>query len=307
MIKLISPVDNDIGKRLDVFLAEKTGITRSQIQKIIKEGNVLVNNCLSFQNYKVKLGDVIRLTKKEEERKDTLKPQDIPIEILYQDDHIIVVNKPSKMVVYPSYGHPDSTLLNAVYFHTGRLPSVGSPLRKGVVHRLDKDTTGVIVIAIDDSSYYNLVEQFRSRIIKRKYIALVYGNLKDESGKIEQKIGRSSVNRKKMTVKAKIGKEAVTHWKVISRFKQATLIEVTLGTGRTHQIRVHFSSIGHPVLGDSLYGRKTLLTIERKAINFPRQMLHAQTLGFKHPVKDIYMEFTCPIPDDFVDSIKKLT
>ncbi|MDI6728635.1 MAG: RluA family pseudouridine synthase, partial [Thermodesulfovibrionales bacterium] len=281
--KLTIVLQSDIPKRLDVFVSEKTGITRSQVQRLIKEGLVLVNNKIESQNYKVKTNDVITIHKPEEE-KEVLIPEHIPIKILYMDEYLIVVDKPPGMVVYPAAGHNRGTLVNALAYHCKKLATVGSPLRPGIVHRLDKDTSGVMVVALDDKAYYDLVEQFKKRTINRKYIALVYGNMKEDSGEIAMDIGRAISDRKKMSTRTKKGKEAVTRWKVIERFGAATLIEAKLGTGRTHQIRVHFSAIGHPVLGDKTYGKKTTIEINRKKIVFPRQMLHAETLGFIHPV-----------------------
>jgi 23S rRNA pseudouridine1911/1915/1917 synthase len=303
--KLTIVLQSDIPKRLDVFVSEKTGITRSQVQRLIKEGLVLVNNKIESQNYKVKTNDVITIHKPEEE-KEVLIPEHIPIKILYMDEYLIVVDKPPGMVVYPAAGHNRGTLVNALAYHCKKLATVGSPLRPGIVHRLDKDTSGVMVVALDDKAYYDLVEQFKKRTINRKYIALVYGNMKEDSGEIAMDIGRAISDRKKMSTRTKKGKEAVTRWKVIERFGAATLIEAKLGTGRTHQIRVHFSAIGHPVLGDKTYGKKTTIEINRKKIVFPRQMLHAETLGFIHPVKKEYIEFSSPIPEDMEECIRHL-
>jgi 23S rRNA pseudouridine1911/1915/1917 synthase len=210
------------------------------------------------------------------------------------------------MVVYPAAGHNKGTLLNALAYHCKKLATIGGPLRPGVVHRLDKDTSGVMVVALDDNSYYELIEQFKKRAINRRYITLIYGNIKEDSGEIAMAIGRSTSDRKKMSTKTRQGKEAVTKWKVIKRFGAATLIEAKLATGRTHQIRVHFSTIGHPVLGDRTYGKKTAIEIKRTKIIFPRQMLHAETLGFVHPVTKAYMEFSSPMPEDMAECIKKL-
>lgn len=296
----------DVSKRLDIFVSEKTGITRSQVQKLIKEGRILVNNKTENQNYTVKIGDVITIHKPEE-KKEILIPEALPINILYMDEYLVVVDKPAGMVVYPAAGHNRGTLLNALAYHCKKLASIGSPLRPGVVHRLDKDTSGVMVIALDDAAYYDLVEQFQERTINRKYITLVYGNIKEDSGEIEIKIGRAVSDRKKMSTKTRRGKEAVTRWKVLKRFGAATLIEAKLGTGRTHQIRVHFAAIGHPVLGDKTYGKKTVIEIKRKKIVFPRQMLHAETLGFIHLATKEYIEFSSPMPEDMEECIKKLS
>lgn len=294
------------GRRIDTFLSEKTGLTRSQIQKLIEKGNVLVNGSRVKQNYKIKHGDTIALSLPEEKHAGLI-PEPIPIEILYKDKQLAVVNKPAGMVVYPAAGHNRGTLMNALLYHCKKLATIGGPLRPGVVHRLDKDTSGVMVVALDDAAYYNLVEQFKHRTINRKYIALVYGNLKEDKGEIALQIGRSESDRKKMSTKVKRGKEAITGWNVIERFGNATLIEARLGTGRTHQIRVHFASIGHPVLGDRTYGKKTELEINRKKkISFPRQMLHAGLLGFTHPMTGEYIEFSSPIPSDMALALSEL-
>lgn len=291
----------EAGKRVDVQTAELSGLTRSQVHNLIEKGLVQVNHLSTKTNYKTKYKDIISITIPEEDR--VLGPENIPLEILYIDDFLIVVNKPPDMVIYPAAGHSSGTLMNAIAYHSKKLASVGGPLRPGVVHRLDKDTSGVMVVALGDSAYYNLVEQFRQRSIKRKYKALIYGALKRVSGEIVLKIGRSESDRKKMSTKVRKGKEAVTSWKVIERFTDATLIEAKLGTGRTHQIRVHFSSIGHPVLGDKTYGKKTTLDTGKQKITFPRQMLHAELLGFTHPATGEYMEFRTEMPQDMTGII----
>ena len=298
----ISPEDADI--RVDIKAAELSGLTRSQIHRLIEKGLVQVNHHLTKSNYKTKYRDIISITIPEDEQ--TLVPEDLQIEILYSDDFIMVVNKPPDMVIYPAAGHSSGTLLNAIAYKSKKLASVGGPLRPGVVHRLDKDTSGVMVVALDDSAYYALTEQFRQRSINRKYKALVYGTLKNTSGEIALKIGRSESDRKKMSTRIRKGKEAVTSWKVIERLTDATLIEARLRTGRTHQIRVHFASIGHPVLGDKTYGKKTSLLCEQQKILFPRQMLHAELLGFVHPATGEYMEFTSDIPRDMSEKIELL-
>ncbi len=298
----ISPEDADI--RVDIKAAELSGLTRSQIHRLIEKGLVQVNHHLTKSNYKTKYRDIISITIPED--KQTLVPEDLQIEILYSDNFIMVVNKPPDMVIYPAAGHSSGTLLNAIAYKSKKLASVGGPLRPGVVHRLDKDTSGVMVVALDDSAYYALTDQFRQRSINRKYKALVYGTLKNTGGEIALKIGRSESDRKKMSTRIRKGKEAVTSWKVIERLTEATLIEARLRTGRTHQIRVHFASIGHPVLGDKTYGKKTSLLREQQKILFPRQMLHAELLGFVHPATGEYMEFTSNIPRDMSEKIELL-
>jgi len=296
----------DSGKRVDVLAVEETEITRSQIQRLIKKGFLLVNNRTVSQNYRVKAGDVIVLTAPSSSG-GYLIAEAIPIEILYMDEHLVVVNKPSGMVVYPAAGHSSGTLINALFHHCKKLEAPGGPLRPGVVHRLDKDTSGVMVVALDSAAYYSLAEQFKQRTINRRYVALIYGNPKENSGQISLAIGRSETDRKKMSTRVRRGKEALTIWKVIERFRHAASIEAKLRTGRTHQIRVHFASIGHPVLGDRTYGKKIEIeTKERGKLTFPRQMLHAESLGFIHPVTGDYLEFHSPIPDDIEERIKQL-
>ncbi len=306
---IINVLQPDVSKRLDIFVSEKAGITRSQVQKLIKERHILVNNRAENPNYKVKANDAITIHRPEEES-GILIPEQIPVKILYIDEHLVVVDKPAGMVVYPAAGHDKGTLLNALAYRCKKLASIGGPLRPGVVHRLDKDTSGIMVVALDDKTYYGLTEQFKGRNINRKYIALVYGNIKEDSGKIAMEIGRSASDRKKMSTKTRRGKEAVTKWKVINRFGAATLIEAKLGTGRTHQIRVHFAAVGHPVLGDSTYGKKVDIEIKtdgnKKKIVFPRQMLHAEILGFNHPITKEYIEFSSPLPEDMEECIKEL-
>jgi len=297
---------SDTGERLDTFLAGKTGITRSQMQTLIKKGHVLVNATKAAQNYRVKAHDLISLSIPDKET-EGLVPESIPIEILYKDEYCVVVNKPPGMVVYPAAGHRQGTLMNAVSYLYRDLSAPGGPLRPGIVHRLDKDTSGVIVIACNNQAYYDLIEQFKERTINRRYLALVDGNLKEDKGKILQSIGRSDSDRKKMSTRSRKGKEAVTKWKVLKRFCHATFIEVKLGTGRTHQIRVHFASIGHPVLGDRTYGKKTDVTVKGEyKIFFPRQMLHAELLGFIHPLTGEYLEFSSPMPEDMAERIREL-
>jgi 23S rRNA pseudouridine1911/1915/1917 synthase len=305
-IRAIEITEEEAGERIDTFLAGKAGITRSQVQKRLERGDVLVNGRPVKQNYRIKSNDNISVAQIVE-KGEGLIPEDIPINILYKDEALIVVDKPAGMVVYPAAGHSEGTLMNVVAYHCRKLATTGGPLRPGVVHRLDKDTSGVMVVALDDKTYYHLSEQFKKRTINRKYIALVYGNFVQDEGEIALKIGRSATDRKKMSTRVKIGREAVTTWKVLKRFHNATLIQAKLGTGRTHQIRVHFASIGHPVLGDRTYGKKT--EVEKKGggtIRFPRQMLHAEALGFIHPRNGEYFEFSSPLPVDMTRSIAAL-
>jgi 23S rRNA pseudouridine1911/1915/1917 synthase len=294
------------GTRIDARASEVSGLSRARVQRFIEEGYLRVNDLPVKRNYRTKPGDLVTLSFPETGEEEILSPEDIPIEILYKDDYLVVADKPAGMVVYPAAGHRSGTLLNALAYRVKKLALVGGPLRPGVVHRLDKDTSGVMVVALEDKTYYDLVEQFRKRTIQRRYEALVYGNLNADAGEISAKIGRSESERKKMSTKSRRGKEAVTRWRVIERFSAATLVEARLGTGRTHQIRVHFASVGHPVLGDKTYGKKTVLEIRKEKIIFPRQMLHAELLGFIHPVTGLSMEFTSPLPDDMRQKINNL-
>jgi len=293
-----------VGKRIDILIAELSDLTRSQVHKLIEHDLLRVNGNTIKPNYRARTGDIVVIAIPEEEQ--DLIPEDLPVQILYRDDYLIVVNKPPDMVVYPAAGHSRGTLMNAIAYHAKRLASVGGPLRPGVVHRLDKDTSGVMVIALDDMAYYDLVEQFRQRSIKRRYRAIVFGSLREKSGEISLRIGRSESDRKKMSTRSRRGKEAVTTWRAIERLQAATLIEAKLGTGRTHQIRVHFASIGHPVLGDRTYGLKTSIDLGRRTITFPRQMLHAELIGFTHPVTKKYLEFSAPVPEDMEEKIEEL-
>ncbi|HXX53785.1 MAG TPA: RluA family pseudouridine synthase [Thermodesulfovibrionales bacterium] len=297
---------SEAGCRLDTFLAGKTSITRSQIQKLIGNGDVLVNGAAVSQNYRIRGDDMVSLTLPSEER-GSLVPEAMPIEMLHKDDAVAVVNKPAGMVVYPATGHGRGTLMNALAFYCGKMSYIGGPLRPGVVHRLDKDTSGVMVVALDDRAYYDLVEQFRNRTIHRKYVAVIYGNPRHDSGEITVPIGRSASDRKKMSTRTRRGKEAITRWRVLKRFGVATLVEVRLGTGRTHQIRVHLASIGHPVLGDRTYGRKTELEIHKRRVFVARQMLHAEMLGFTHPFSGEYVEYLGRMPEDMREILGALS
>jgi 23S rRNA pseudouridine1911/1915/1917 synthase len=288
------------GKRLDLIVSEKLNISRAKAQELIERGDVKVNNSLKQKSYKLKADDFVEIFEdslKINGETEKLIPQNIPIEVLYTDDYLVLVSKPAGMVVYPCIGHKEGTLLNALAYHFKKLATVGAPLRPGVVHRLDKDTSGVIVIAIDDRAYYGLVEMFKKRQVKKEYLAIVYGELKG-SGTITLPIGRAENNRKKMSTKAKRAKEAITKWQVLENFKNYTLVKVKIITGRTHQIRVHFSAIGHPLLGDRTYGRKTYIEKENKKISVPRQMLHAWRIEFKHPVTGEDMKFESALPQD---------
>ncbi len=292
-------------ERLDSFISLKSGLTRSHIKRLIKQELISVNSHTEKTAYKVREGDRIELTIPDEPE-GTLIPEELPLDIIREDDHIIAVNKPPQMVIYPAAGNKSGTLMNALVSRCRKLSSIGAPLRPGVVHRLDKDTSGAIVIAKDDDSYYSLVNQFRERQVKKHYLAILYGSLKENKGEIRTLIGRSASDRKKMSTRTRRGKEAVTQFKVIKRFGSATLAEISILTGRTHQIRVHFASIGHPVVGDKTYGKKTSLKLKDKTIHFPRQMLHAYSLELKHPVNGKPVKLTAPMPGDMEKVIQEL-
>jgi len=295
----------EMNERLDNFLCVKSDITRSGIQRLIKSGLAMVNGGVEKPSYKIKAGDIIELIVPDEP--DTiLIAEDIPLDIIWEDDHMVVVNKPAGMVVYPAVGNRSGTLINALAFRCKKLSPVGAPLRPGIVHRLDKNTSGIMVIAKDNITHYDLVDQFREREITKQYIAIVFGNLKHDKGEINKPIGRSWSNRKKMSTKARRTKEAITQYEVMERFGYATLVIVRILTGRTHQIRVHFASIGHSVLGDSLYGKKVRLETSGGIIKFGRQMLHASSLKLKHPVTGDDQEFIAPMPEDMREAINKL-
>ena len=280
------------GVRLDKFLSDNIGKTRSFVQNMISDGLVKVNGKTEKASYSVKLGDNVEYDLPEIKVLDA-KPQDIPIDIVYEDDDVLIVNKEAGMVVHPAPGNPDNTLVNAVMKHCeGKLSGINSVIRPGIVHRIDKDTSGLLVIAKNDEAHLNLSEQFKVHSITREYTAIVNGHFKESSGTIDAPIGRHGVNRKKMAVTDKNSKNAVTHFEVLEEYPKYSLIKCKLETGRTHQIRVHMAFIGHPLLGDSVYGDKNKIGIEG-------QMLHAGKLGFVHPASGKYIEFESDLPDNY--------
>ena len=291
----------DAGIRIDRVLAENCKAhSRSYLQKLLKEQQVFVNEKPVKANYKVQKGDSVAIALPDMEVPD-IRPQEIPLDILYEDDYLLVVNKPKDMVVHPSAGHMEGTLVNAVLAHcSGNLSGINGVLRPGIVHRIDKDTTGALLICKDDATHRNLAEQLKKHSIRRRYRAVAYGNFKEDEGTVEGPIGRHPIDRKKMAINYKNGKDAVTHYRVLERFGNATYIECRLETGRTHQIRVHMASIGHPLLGDEVYGSG------RNPYHLKGQALHAMILGFDHPHTGEYMEFEAPLPDYFVKLLEKL-
>lgn len=294
--------DVDAGKRLDSFLAEKNTAkyTRSFIGKMIEENLVLYNGKPSKASTKIKTGDRIELFEKEPEPL-AVKGEEIPLEIVYEDDDLMVINKPRGMVVHPAPGHTSGTLVNAVLSHAGEsLSSINGVLRPGIVHRIDKDTSGLILVCKNDFSHKALAKQLEEHSITRRYHAICSGRLKEEQGTVSAPIGRDEKNRKQQAINYKHGKEAITHYRLLENLQNASLLECRLETGRTHQIRVHMKSIGHPLLGDPLYGpKKNLYAIKGQA-------LHAMVLGFVHPRSGEYMEFSTDYPEDFQKLLNKL-
>lgn len=289
------------GERIDKFLGETLeGLSRSYIQKLLKEGNITVDSKAVKANYKLSEGNQIEVLIPDPEILDVL-PEDIPLDILYEDDDILIVNKPKGMVVHPAPGHPNHTLVNAVMYHCGaNLSGINGVIRPGIVHRIDQNTTGSLLVCKNDHAHQILAEQLKEHSITRRYHAIVHGNLKADTGTVNASIGRHPTDRKKMSTKASNGRHAVTHYKVLERFGNYTYIECELETGRTHQIRVHMASIGHPILGDDVYGPA------KCPFHLEGQTLHAKVLGIVHPTTGEYMEFDAPLPEYFVELLEKL-
>ena len=292
--------ENNKKERLDKVLSnlDKT-LSRTAIQRLIEENKICVNNKKEKASYKVSIGDIITI-EEEQAKEIDLKAQDIPVEVLYEDNDIIVVNKPKGLVVHPANGNPDGTLVNAVMnICKDTLSGIGGEIRPGIVHRLDKDTSGVIIIAKNDVAHINLSNQIKNREVKKIYIALVRGVIKENEATINMPIGRSTKDRKKMAV-SKNGKEAVTHFKVLERFENYTLLEIKIDTGRTHQIRVHMSEIGYPIVGDYIYSNG------KNPFGVVGQMLHAKSIEFKHPATNKAIKIEAPIPEYFEKIINEL-
>lgn len=289
------------GERIDKYLSEQLeDMTRSHIQKLIKENMVRVNGMAVKSNFKLSASDQIEVEIPELKEPDIL-PENIPLDILYEDQDILVVNKPKGMVVHPAPGHYTGTLVNAIMYHCkDNLSGINGVMRPGIVHRIDMDTTGSLLICKNDRAHQALAEQLKEHSITRKYHAIVHGRLKEDEGTIDKPIGRHPIDRKKMSVHCTNGREAITHYRVLKRFQQFTYIECQLETGRTHQIRVHMSSIGHPILGDQVYGPA------KCPYKLQGQTLHAKVLGITHPTTDKYMEFDAPLPDYFQGLLEKM-
>ena len=292
-----------VGERIDKFLSCRLEeVSRSYIQKLIKEGHVSVNGKPVKANYKLGAGDEISVEIPEAKEPDIL-PEDIPLDILYEDQDILVVNKPKGMVVHPAAGHYSGTLVNALMYHCkDSLSGINGVMRPGIVHRIDMDTTGSLLVCKNDEAHRILAEQLKEHTIRREYHAIVSGNIKEDTGTVDAPIGRHPTDRKKMSINHKNGKQAVTHYEVLERFGNFTYIRCRLETGRTHQIRVHMASLHHPLLGDEVYGPSSRPPFP----GLKGQVLHAKILGIYHPATGEYMEFDAPLPQYFVDLLQKL-
>ena len=290
-----------VGERIDKAVTEKCNLnSRSAAQKLIESDAVKVNGIIVSKNYKVRLNDKITV-QVPEARELEIKAENIPLDIIYEDSDLLVVNKPKDMVVHPAAGNYDGTLVNALLYHCkDSLSGINGVIRPGIVHRIDKDTSGLLIVAKNDFAHISLAEQIKVHSFTRQYQSVVYGRIKNESGKIDAPIGRHPVDRKKMTVTTKNSKNAVTHYELIEQFDNFAHIKLTLETGRTHQIRVHMSYIGHPVAGDPVYGPK-------KVIEYLNgQCLHAGLIGFKHPRTGKYIEIESELPEYFTDFIRRI-
>lgn len=286
-------VEEYVNERLDLYLSKKISeVSRTYVSKLIKRGLVKVNNKSVKPRYIVELGDYI-LIKLPKPKELEIVPENIPLDIIFEDEDILVINKPTNMVVHPAPGNFNNTLVNGIIYHEKNIAKVGEELRPGIVHRLDKKTSGAIVIAKSQIAYERLIKLFKNRKVKRVYYALVYGHLKLKESIINAPIGRHPIDRKRMAVIFENSKEAITEYRVVKEYNDFSLVELRLHTGRTHQIRVHMSYLGHPVVGDTRYTRR------KNPFNTSSHLLHAGRLGFNHPVKGEYMEFEAPLPKEF--------
>lgn len=297
------------GERLDSFVASKTELTRSRAQKLIEDGDVTVNGKVGAKNLKLKAGDLVEVSIPENEEYDAA-PENIPLDVRYEDEHIIIVNKPVGMVVHPAPGHSSGTLVNALMYHCGdSLSGIGGVNRPGIVHRIDRDTSGLICAAKNDAAHLSLAEQLKDHSMHREYRMIIVGGFKEDSGTVDAPIGRHPVDRKKMAVIKggdKRAREAVTHWTVLERFSGFTYAKAVLETGRTHQIRVHMSYIGHPLMGDTIYGGGHTTFEKHNAPLIDGQMLHATALILTHPVTGEKMRIEADLPENFTAVLEKL-
>jgi 23S rRNA pseudouridine1911/1915/1917 synthase len=285
--------------RLDQFLARALPkFSRSRLQQLIREKFVTLNDSSARPRDLVRCGDRVKVNEPPPEKIDN-QPEEIPLEVLYEDEDLIVINKPAGLVVHPGSGQREHTLVNALLHHFPKLSGIGGKERPGIVHRLDKETTGCLVVAKTDEAHRDLSAQFANRTVEKTYLALVAGKLRTMAGTIEEKIGRHPIDRQRMSTASRRGRAAKTDYRVVSSSEELSLVECRLHSGRTHQIRVHLQHLGHPVLGDKIYGKK-------HADAFPRQMLHAWKLGFRHPRTQEWKNFEAPLPTDFQDAIKSL-
>ena len=299
--RLLTVPEEAAGMRIDAWIAaqEELGLTRSAVQQLLERGSILCNGEPPKKNTKLRAGDTLLITLPEPEPLDLL-PENLPLTIVYEDDELLVVNKPKGMVVHPAPGHPDHTLVNALLYHcAGRLSGINGVIRPGIVHRIDKDTSGLLIVAKTDRAHLGLAEQIAAHSFTRAYEAVVCGKLKEPSGTVHAAIGRDPRDRQRMCVTDRNAKDAVTHYSTVSELQRHTHIRCVLETGRTHQIRVHMKYIGHPIYGDPVYGKPEK--------DIEGQCLHAKQIGFVHPVTQKYLEFDSPLPDYFCAILKKLS
>ena len=289
-------------QRIDRYLTEMLPEqSRSFFQKLIRDGFVRVNHIIVKVNYRLKTGDIIEIDIPDAVPTEIV-PENIPLDILYEDDDLLIVNKPKGMVVHPAVGHSTGTLVNAIMYHCqGNLSGINGEIRPGIVHRIDKDTTGSLIICKNDEAHRNIAEQIKEHSVTRRYVGVVAGTFSEESGTVEGAIGRHPNDRKRMTINEKNGKPAVTHYRVLQTLKGASFMEFELETGRTHQIRVHMASISHPLLGDTVYGNS------KNPYKLQGQALHARTIGFIHPTTGEYIEVSAPIPEYMTELVRKLS
>lgn len=289
-------------QRIDRYLTEMLPEqSRSFFQKLIRDGFVMVNHIIVKVNYRLKTGDLIEIDIPDAVPTEIV-PENIPLDILYEDDDLLIVNKPKGMVVHPAVGHSTGTLVNAIMYHCqGNLSGINGEIRPGIVHRIDKDTTGSLIICKNDEAHRNIAEQIKEHSVTRRYVGVVAGTFSEESGTVEGAIGRHPNDRKRMTINEKNGKPAVTHYRVLQTLKGASFMEFELETGRTHQIRVHMASISHPLLGDMVYGNS------KNPYKLQGQALHARTIGFIHPTTGEYIEVSAPIPEYMTELVRKLS